>query len=189
MPNAAPFLASPLKRAFAGAADAFVYLLVLVFVIAAVTGTEPRGFSVPLMAVIASATYVLYHSASFWYLDDATPGMRVLNMRIVRASGGRALSFAQTLIRPAVRPLLLWVFAWSAYFLDWRSARLQAALIAPLLLELGMMFTLPSRQTLSDLVAKTLVVNVPPPQPHRAPAGPMYSPTDAEFGLPPGGRK
>jgi uncharacterized RDD family membrane protein YckC len=189
VPNAAPFLASPLKRAFAGAADAFVYLLVLVFVLAAVMGTDLRGFGIAFIAGIATATYVLYHSASFWYLDDATPGMRVLNMRMVRVSGGRALSLTQTLIRPAVRPLLLWVFAGSAYFLDWRSARVQAALIAPLLLELGMMFTLPSRQTLSDLVAKTLVVNVPPPQPHRAPAGPMYSPTDAEFGLPPGGRK
>ena len=189
MPNAAPFLASPLKRAVAGAADAIVYLLVLVVVVAAVTSSETRGFNLPLAALIASATYVLYHSASFWYLDDATPCMRALHMRMARASGGGALSFAQALIRPAVRPLLLWVFAWSADFLGWRSARLEAALIAPLLLELGMMFTLPSRQTLSDLVARTLVVNVPPPQPHRAPAGPMYSPSDAEFGLPPGGSK
>jgi hypothetical protein len=58
-----------------------------------------------------------------------------------------------------------------------------------LLSELGMMYTLPTRQTLSDLVSRTLVVNVPPPQPHRAPAAPMYSPTDAEFGVRPGRRK
>jgi hypothetical protein len=51
--------------------------------------------------------------------------------------------------------------------------------------ELGMMFTLPTRQTLADLVARTLVINVPPPQPHRAPAAPMYSATDAEFGVRP----
>jgi hypothetical protein len=42
-----------------------------------------------------------------------------------------------------------------------------------------------TRQTLADRVARSLVVNLPPLQPHRAPAGPMYSATDKEFGFPP----
>jgi hypothetical protein len=43
--------------------------------------------------------------------------------------------------------------------------------------------------TIADIVAHTRVVNTPPPQPHRAPAGPMYSATDAEFGYQPRRRK
>jgi len=42
-----------------------------------------------------------------------------------------------------------------------------------------------SRETLTDRLAGSLVVNLPPLQPHRAPAVPMYSATDAEFGHPP----
>jgi uncharacterized RDD family membrane protein YckC len=37
-------------------------------------------------------------------------------------------------------------------------------------------------RSLTDRIAKSLVVNIPPPQPHRAPAVPMYSATDQEFG-------
>ena len=42
--------------------------------------------------------------------------------------------------------------------------------------------TLDGRRTLTDRVAKTMVENLPPLQPHRAPAAPMYSENDAEFG-------
>ena len=42
-----------------------------------------------------------------------------------------------------------------------------------------------TRQTLADRVARTLVVNSPGVQPHRAPAVPMFSATDGEFGTPP----
>ncbi len=45
--------------------------------------------------------------------------------------------------------------------------------------------TLDGRRTLTDRVAKTMVVNLPPLQPHRAPAVPMYSANDAEFGSKP----
>ena len=40
----------------------------------------------------------------------------------------------------------------------------------------------PLSRSLTDRITHSLVVNVPPPQPHRAPATPMYSATDAEFG-------
>lgn len=39
-------------------------------------------------------------------------------------------------------------------------------------------------RTLTDRLARTIVVNMPPPQPHRAPAFPMFSRRDAEFGMP-----
>jgi uncharacterized RDD family membrane protein YckC len=181
--KAAPFLASPLMRVAGGAIDAVVCVMAILLAMAAVGG---RG-GMPRFAALASGVYILYHVAFFWYLDDSTPGQRAWSLRTVSASGG-PLSFLQTLIRPGIRALLVCVFAWSADFFWPRLGDpylwLKSAL-APLLLEAGMMFTLPSRQTLSDLVARTLVVNIPPPQPHRAPAGPMYSGNDAEFGLPP----
>ena len=139
----------------------------------------------PFVAAVASITYALYHLVFFWFLAGATPGLRAFDMQVVRASDGRELSIVRAVVRSGFRPLLLCVIGWSADFFLVSFNPLGPALAAPLLLELGMMFTLPSRQTLSDLVANTLVVNVPPPQPHRAPAAPMYSPTDAEFGLPP----
>jgi uncharacterized RDD family membrane protein YckC len=186
MPNAAPFLASPLKRVVAGAIDTVLSLIVVVPVIGAIGNVRS-----PLQALLlVSGVYILYHVGFYWYLDDATPGQRAWNLRTVGVSGG-PLSVVQTLVRPGFRVLLVCVLAWLSdldvfwiYFRD-PFFGVKAALFAPLLLELGMMFTLPSRQTLSDLVARTLVVNAPPPQPHRAPAAPMYSPSDAEFGLPP----
>lgn len=38
-------------------------------------------------------------------------------------------------------------------------------------------------RTLTDRFAGTIVISMPPPQPHRAPAFPMYSRHDAEFGV------
>jgi uncharacterized RDD family membrane protein YckC len=38
------------------------------------------------------------------------------------------------------------------------------------------------RKSLSDLLFHTRVVSLPPVQPHRAPAAPMYSASDQEFG-------
>ena len=40
-------------------------------------------------------------------------------------------------------------------------------------------------RTIADRLAGSIVVNLPPLQPHRAPAAPMYSASDAEFGQPP----
>lgn len=40
-------------------------------------------------------------------------------------------------------------------------------------------------QSVADFLSGTLVVKLPPPQAHRAPAVPMFSAHDAEFGVPP----
>jgi uncharacterized RDD family membrane protein YckC len=184
--NAAPFIASPVRRVVAGALDVVLYFILLTAVITVVSNISgSRGFGMAVLANIASITYALYHLVFLRLLAGATPGLRTFDMQIVRAADGGEFSILRALIRAGFRPLFLFLFGWSVYFLGGPSLRVEAVLPVPLLLELGMMFTLPSRQTLSDLVANTLVVNVPPPQPHRAPAAPMYSPTDAEFGLPP----
>jgi len=65
------------------------------------------------------------------------------------------------------------------------SSGLQEVAIMPLLIESMVMLNHPRRQRLADLVAGTAVVTEPPPQPHRAPAMPMYSKDDSELGPPP----
>lgn len=57
--------------------------------------------------------------------------------------------------------------------------------VAWLLVDIILMEFSPTGRTLTDLLARTAVVNLPPLQPHRAPAVPMFSATDAEFGNPP----
>jgi uncharacterized RDD family membrane protein YckC len=184
--KAAPYLASPLKRIIAGVIDVVLYVICLMLVMAALSdiqispGSWMRGF-----ALIAGVTYTLYHVAFFWFFSGATPGQRAWDMSVVRASDGSRISAVRGVVRAGFRPLLLFLLGSSVDLLLAPSVRVEAVIAAPLFLEAGMMFTLPSRQTLADIVAMTVVVNVPPPQPHRAPAAPMYSPSDAEFGVPP----
>jgi uncharacterized RDD family membrane protein YckC len=138
---------------------------------------------------LALILYAVYHASCYRLWSGQTPGMRILDIRTVSAVGGVELSLAQAGMRAGFRPLLLYLLGSAATALAFRMNATAVIVLAPLLGELGMMFTLPSRQTISDLVSCTLVVNVPPPQPHRAPAAPMYSRTDAEFGVPPRGSK
>lgn len=189
MSRAAPYIASPFRRVVAGAMDWILQLFCFALAVGLVASQRFLGVEV---VVVAAAVYLLYHAFFFWYFAGATPGQRALNMSVVRASDGSRLSFARGLARTAFRPMFYFAYFWPFLELvDWLALSplpARTVYLAPVFLELGMMFTLPSRQTLSDIVARTLVVNVPPPQPHRAPAAPMYSPSDAEFGLPPRGR-
>jgi hypothetical protein len=57
--------------------------------------------------------------------------------------------------------------------------------LAVIAVDIALITFLSTQQSLPDLISRTLVVNTPPVQPHRAPAGPMYSASDAEFGIPP----
>ena len=90
--------------------------------------------------------------------------------------------------RSIVRPALIYGLLWAALYLPIRvrvDALIVAAVLSPVLLDLLLAIILPWRQGVADFLFKTLVVNRPLPQPHRAPAAPMYSPTDAEFGAKP----
>jgi uncharacterized RDD family membrane protein YckC len=180
MANAAPYIAQPLRRVVAGVLD-LVVLLFFVLLAAALIGQARPSEHV----AAALFTYGLYHAAFLSLLGGATPAQRVFDMRIVSMKAGGELSVGQTFLRSMFRPMFLYATGWTAVVLAPPPSVLMVLFVAPLLVELGMMFTLPTRQTLTDLVARTLVINVPPPQPHRAPAAPMYSATDAEFGVRP----
>jgi len=182
MANAAPFIADPIRRLAAGLVDLVLALMSAGFIagIAQTVGYTSNQLELALII------YAMYHAGFYWLWSGQTPGLRTFDIRTVSALGGIELSLIQALTRSGLRPLLLYLLGWASYLIAPHQFNVVAVIVlAPLLGELGMMFTLPSRQTLCDIVSRTLVVNVPPPQPHRAPAAPMYSPTDAEFGVRP----
>lgn len=187
MANAAPYIATPVRRIAAGAVD-----LLLCFGLTAfgwgivVSASNASTFvEVALLNKVPFVVYAAYHAVCLWRFNGQTLGLYLLNIRMVRARGGGALSLAQAALRSALRPLLLYLFGEAAIAAQSSFLPVAPVVILPVLVELGMMFTLPTRQTPSDIVCRTLVVNLPPPQPHRAPAAPMYSSTDAEFGVRP----
>ena len=181
MANTAPFIASPFRRLVAGLID-FVLALMVAGIASGVAQALGHDSNQLELALIV---YTLYHAAFYLVWDGQTPGLRIFDIRTVSVIGGLELSATQALGRAGVRPCLLYLLGWAASAIATRFNVIAVLVLVLPLGELGMMFTLPSRQTLSDLISRTLVVNVPPPQPHRAPAAPMYSPTDAEFGLRP----
>jgi len=127
--------------------------------------------------------YFAYHAAFLYLWAGQSPGRRTFDITVVPARGGELRAW-QALARSLARPLF--ILAAAAPMLDsisFSTAAQIAFVVA--LLEIGLLYTLASRRTAADLVSGTLVVNTPPLQPHRAPAAPMYSATDAEFGYPP----
>jgi uncharacterized RDD family membrane protein YckC len=169
-----------MRRVAAGAIDVVLSMIGAVVLIAlgAAAGLGLAELEVPLLL------YGAYHALFYWLWDGQTPGLAILDIRVVSANGGELLA-AQAMLRGLLRPLALYALGWSAWLGAHEPGVVAVSVATLLLVELGMMFTLPSRQTLSDLVSRTLVVDAPPPQPHRAPAAPMYSETDAEFGVRP----
>lgn len=178
MANSAPFMARPFNRVTAGFVDLFISICLL--------GLVVHFLDINKSMVIASVglvVYGFYHALCYSSFNGVTLGLRYMDMRLVSASNRTLLSARQAVLRAVFRPALLFLTGWAALDYAPPGAWRASVFLTPIIVELGMMFTLPSRQTLSDLVSKTLVINVPPLQPHRAPAGPMYSASDAEFGF------
>lgn len=181
MPNAAPFIAHPARRIAAGIVDLVVVGLLMTPALFLAGHLQLRSEGVELVLSV----YGLYHFVCYSWFQGGTVGLRLFDMQVVGARSGQPLSAWHALARAAFRPALIYAVGWIAFSTPLLFPMIMPVLIAPLFVELAMMFISPARQTLSDFVTGTLVINLPPPQPHRAPAGPMYSPTDAEFGLRP----
>ena len=120
--------------------------------------------------------YVAYNAFSTLH-PEYSFGRTVAAIYVLSAVGDGRLFLWQAVLRPATRAVLLLVFAGfgEVFLAEWVIA-------LPMALELGLMALTPARQSLADKAAKTIVVNKPPVQPHRAPAYPMYSAKDEEFG-------
>ena len=188
MASTAPFIGSPLRRVAAGAIDLVICLIITFFGwgISFGIGSPAQVLEGAFLNNKAAyAVYGVYHAAFFWLLRGQTLALLLLNLRLARASDGTEPNFLLAVFRAGARPLVVFGLVLAADFANSSFRPLVLIAAVPLIVEMGMMFTLPSRQTLSDLLCRTLVINLPVAQPHRAPAGPMYSRSDSEFGVRP----
>jgi uncharacterized RDD family membrane protein YckC len=191
MPDPSSFAASSQNRSLAYLVD--LIAASLLFGVAAIA-TDLLGSSHSLGMVEFSVVLFAYHACFLLQKDGVSFGKYLRNICVVSASGGKLLP-SQCLLRAACIALP-WACLASEDFLDalpdllWDLLPVPSAAVAVLgtmwlfadilILE----FTV-ARRTLTDRLARTLVLNLPPLQPHRAPAVPMYSANDAEFGTPP----
>jgi len=173
---AAPFLASTSKRIAAAALDLLPLFFIWMLIVAA---AKDSGLPTTPIALLAPLTYVAYQAAFLYYWDGESPGRRVCNVRVVRADGTQYLGPVRCVARPLIRIFSVVVGGLLTHWIG------QTASGLGILIDILLISSLPFKQSLADIVCRTLVVNSPPPQPHRAPAGPMYSATDAEFGVRP----
>ena len=173
MPTARPNLASWERRLLASALDAALMLLVLTVVFGF---GDAMHLSIGFTAALSPVVYLAYHSAAL-LVPRAGLGRTVAGISVVSVRGDGSISRTQAVVRPAVRLGAIFVA------LLFGMGTSQPWLIAvPLAVELALIAHTPWRQSLADLLAGTIVINTPRPQPHRAPAGPMFSANDAEFG-------
>lgn len=102
---------------------------------------------------------------------------------------GTAPSAWQGFVRATVRflPFGLIAVPWRADvpFEEAASAAIEISILSMWIADVALLRQSPTRQTIADRLSRTLVVNMPPRQPHPAPAIPMFSATDREFGTPP----
>lgn len=173
MPSARPHLASWERRTLAGAIDALVLFMAIAVLLGA---TEAVGGSGMMVAAALPVTYLAYHSMSL-RTPKISVGRTIMGLSVVSIRGTGEVSRAQALLRPAVRLAMLIATVFVSIIADhsW-------ILVVPAVAELALVAFTPWRQSLADLLTGTLVVNSPEPQPHRAPAVPMFSATDEEFG-------
>lgn len=162
------------------AAFAIDALLLLFIVVAIGAAVDEMGGSGAFTAAGALTAFVAYHSASL--MNPAVGlGRTAMAITVISLRSGPGLSTFQCVARPVMR--LVWL---GGGVILARTLREPALMTVPMLIDVALLTFHPGRQTVADLTCGTAVVNLPPVQPHRAPAGPMFSVNDAEFG---GGRK
>jgi uncharacterized RDD family membrane protein YckC len=126
-------------------------------------------------------TYWFYESYCLIALDGSSLGRRLFDIQVVSSVGRTELAKWQAILRPGTRVV---IYGLLVIYVSPDPVHQMDLAAFPYLAEAALLFT-PMSLTIADVVTQTRVVNTPPPQPHRAPAGPMYSSTDAEFGYPP----
>lgn len=166
------------KRIAAFVIDALVVFFVVVAVAAV---AETIGARSSMIVAFSLTAAVAYYSAGLVNRDVGL-GRVVMAISVVSLKSGPELSGFQCIARPVVR--LAWLCIGVVLAKFFREPML---LCGPLLFDVALLTFHPLRQTVADLVCRTVVVNLPPFQPHRAPAGPMFSADDAEFGPRPRG--
>ncbi|MGC4077933.1 MAG: RDD family protein [Rubrivivax sp.] len=134
--------------------------------------------------------FLAYHTYFLALRSGVSPGKHVLNIAVVTTSG-RPMQVWQAMLRAGclAMPWLLLAAGDSQWLEATVSEQAFAAVptagAAWLALDAILIELTRDRRSLTDRIAFTMVVALPPPQPHRAPAVPMFSAQDAEFGNPP----
>lgn len=173
MPTAKPHLASWERRLLAFALDAALQFVVLAVLLAV---ADSIVHSPPFLAALAAAVCLLYQSAAL-LSPRVGFGRMVAGISVISTRGSGEISRAQAIARPAIRVVMLGCAVLVAV-----GTRTGWIIVMPLVVEIALIAHTPWRQSIADLLAGTIVVETPQPQPHRAPAVPMYSATDEEFG-------
>lgn len=179
-----PHLASSRARSLAYVIDLVFIggLIVLLCGIAQASGSDPGwGTSFAVMTF-------LYHAYFLSQRGGVSPGKFTQNICVVSSSG--PLSVRQSIVRAVLTAFPYACVAagsWTALEVVERGivALLPVIGVAFLFGELLILESSVARRTVGDRAARTVVVNLPPVQPHRAPAVPMFSAIDVEFGGPP----
>lgn len=170
------FAAPPGKRYAAFVLDAIA--TVLIFLIVAGIG-EAVKVDLGRWDVLAIG-YFAYQGSMLAFNSGQTFGRQMAEITVMSESGTPVVP-SQAYFRGMVRALPLALIG-SEYMVPFMGSFILLALI---IAETRLIERTPSRQSVADRIAKTLVVNLPPPHTHRAPAGPMFSADDAEFGKAP----
>lgn len=176
MSNANSFIAPPYKRHTAFVVDAIATLLIFSMVVAV-------GWSMAMDLErwdVLAVVYGLYQGGPVAHRQGQTFGRDLARITVLTRDGAR-LQAAQAYFRAMVRALPLSLVE-SEILPGTISFGIWAILMS---IEYHRVAAAPQRQTVADLLAHTLVINLPPPHSHRAPAGPMFSKDDREFGVPP----
>jgi RDD family len=183
MPSARPDLASTSSRVVAYAFDAVIVGLAYVFVEYAGVSDRARFDSPAIYALLFFA-----YQLAFLQWNDGTSFGKSLRSICVIADAGTKITPNQAFARAALLAVPFALFSAQAPLAALLSFYPDAQFLALLpgvlwlLVELFLVESGPVPRSLTDRLARSLVVNIPPPQPHRAPAVPMYSATDGEFG-------
>jgi len=168
------------KRALAGAIDSVSAFALYWSVVNADLPVVEEQF----LALVV-ACFVVAVIASSSVLPGQSPGKYVARLMILTADAGELVRRRQ-IARDLSRPLIAFFLSFGFIVAGVRTLEQGFALALGCIAaaELMCLSTRSDNRSIADLVFKTRVVRLPPPQPHRAPAGPMYSATDAEFGKP-----
>ena len=178
------FLATPSARK-----AAFIFDLIAIFLLFAGVSVAADSLhrDVASLAGFAFCAW-LYNIVLPAHNTGSTLGKGSQNIAVVSATGQPA-SLVQYAVRSSVRflPLALLSIPYSERMPSEAILGISAKIAIALfwLAEWGLLNSVPARQTVSDRAARTVVVNLPEAHSHRAPAGPMFSATDREFGIPP----
>ena len=179
MADLSSFSATPNKRFSAAFVD---FLIVGVVAIMTNAIADALGRRLDFELVLA-VVYFTYHAGFLYAWSGQSPGRRTFDISVVSAAGSDLQPW-QAVVRSFARPALIAAISVPIA----RTTRMDTVvqtISVVIALEFALLLYVTSRRTAADFIAGTLVVNTPPPQPHRAPAVPMYSASDAEFGLTP----